>query len=467
MKAKSLLLLLSIPFLLGGCSLTNTQITTNPILDIDDTSGNKPSGNNSNTSNNDSNDSNQNTSSNTSISKDVSEFNFSNTEKVTSFELNAQITATCGVGTNINKNAPTFYASDNSLRFYVGNTLTLVNSRGKITKVEFLYASDNSENIFDADEGKMSNDGKTWNGSESGIAFSTMGSKGKILLFSIKVSFTSSNAIGDSENNKNNEENENSGQNTGVNDQPGNGNTSSNQTVAWTGIQYDIAYSLFKGNLPCLKNFNGYKVGNIGGSTKMYFNPYIKGYSKDSQNYYDNALKDMGYNRVDIATDEEGTEWYYYEKGLYNVQTAHYKGTDNEYYFDVYAYNDYEAPFKLNYEPTVKLTTEVYPIKSGYKQFTKTINGITFACSYCTENNSFIQLGKKSMMEITSSTALSKMDITFNLDKSCALVYAGTSSSNAKVIYNDGNHFELPSGTKYTKIQALDSIVQIDSITVK
>ncbi len=408
--------------------------------------------------------------SNESVLKEVTEFGLTNGNKPSNINFNEDITLSCGVGENDYKNAPAFYSSDSSLRFYYGNTLTVSNSEGVITRVVLYYNSTNDDNLFSANVGIMS-DYQTWNGSASSITFKVDGDSGSIKLFRLRVDYSTSGGGTTGGGTTTGGGGNTTGGGTtggGGSEQSGNGNTSSEWTTAWTGRQYDIAYSLFKGNLPCLKAFNGYAVGCVDGSTKMYFNPYIKGWSKESQTYYDGALRDMGYTKVDTDTDEDGVEWFYYEKGTYCVQTSHYRGDDGEYYFDVYAYNDYEAPFNLDYDPTVDLTTKVYPIKSGYKTFSKTINGITFKCSNCTENNSLIQLAKDSTMEITCSTTLSKMDILFNYNKSCCLVYAGSSSSNAKIVYNNGNHWDLPSGTKYVKIQALlDDIVQIDCLSIK
>lgn len=407
--------------------------------------------------------------SNESVLKEVTEFGLSNGNKPSNINFNEDITLSCGVGENDHKNAPAFYTSDSSLRFYYGNTLTVNNSKGVITRVVLYYNSTNDDNLFSANVGIMS-DYQTWNGSASSVTFKVEGDSGSIKLFRLRVDYSTSGGGTTGGGTTTGGGNTTGGGTTegGGSQQSGNGNTSSEWTTAWTGRQYDIAYSLFKGNLPCLKAFNGYAVGCVDGSMKMYFNPYIKGWSKESQTYYDGALRDMGYTKVDTDTDEDGVEWFYYEKGTYCVQTSHYRGDDGEYYFDVYAYNDYEAPFNLDYEPTVDLTTKVYPIKSGYKTFSKTIKDITFKCSNCTENNSLIQLAKDSTMEITCSTALSKMDILFNYNKSCCLVYAGSSSSNAKIVYNNGNHWDLPSGTKYIKIQTLlDDIVQIDCLSIK
>ena len=403
-----------------------------------------------------------------SVYKDTSSFGLDNSDKPSTIEFNEDITLTLNVGTNRNKNAPAYYASDSSLRFYFGNTLTVSNSKGVITRVVLGHKADKDDNKITSNVGTMS-DYQTWTGSASSVTFTIGGSSGNIKLYNLRIDYTTSGG-GSTGGGTTGGGSTGGGTETGGggSEQSGNGNTSSEWTTAWTGREYDIAYSLFKGNLPCLKAFNGYKVGCVKGSTIMYFNPYIKGWSKESQTYYDNALRDMGYTKTDVETDEDGVEWFYYEKGTYYVQTSHYRGDDGEYYFDVYAYNDYQAPFNLDYEPTVDLTTKVYPIKSGYKAFSKTINGITFSCSNCTENNSMIQLDKNSTMEITSSTALSKMDILFNYDKACCLVYAGTSSSNAKVVYNNGTHFDFPSGTKYVKVQALlDDIVQIDCLSIK
>lgn len=403
------------------------------------------------------------------VAKDTTELGLAGNSSPTTVNINSDVSLNFELGDNKYNNKPK-YIDGESIRLYGGNKLTIQNSKGVITKIEFSCKSDKKENVFSADVGNYSNDNQTWTGSNSKIVLSVGGTSGHIKLYSLEVTYTTTGG-GSTGGEETTGGGTTGGETTGGGDsgQSGNGNTSSEWTTKWTGIQYDIAYSLFKGNLPCLKAFNGYAVGCVGGSTKMYFNPYVKGWSKESQTYYDNALRDMGYAKIDEDTDENGVLWFYYEKGTYEVKTSHYRGDDGEYYFDVYAYNDYEAPFKLDYTPTVELTTDVYPIKSSYKQFSKTINGITFACSWCTENSGYIQLAKQSTMEITSSTTLSKLDIVFNYGKSCCLVYAGSSNSNAKIVYNNGNHWDLPSGTKYVRLLAVDpeEIVQIDCLSIK
>ena len=154
---KSILLTLAIPMLLAGCNQTGGTIISSPKLDEETSqTGGK-------TETQTGGDSEQGTEGSTTgggtetgggtggqeeitsltISKDVNDFDLANGNKPSTLTVNEDITITCDVGANSNKNAPAYYESDFSLRFYPKNTLKFSSSLGPITRL-VLSANGNS-----------------------------------------------------------------------------------------------------------------------------------------------------------------------------------------------------------------------------------------------------------------------------------------------------------------------------------
>lgn len=124
---------------------------------------------------------------------DFSKQGFSNQEKITTV-TGTNFTATFALGTNSNSNKPTYYTSDNTVRMYTGNTLT-ISSEKTITKIEIAF----SENYYSGFSLKSVSSGSytnattsdgigTWTGKANSVAFISE----KDRIKSITVTFASS-----------------------------------------------------------------------------------------------------------------------------------------------------------------------------------------------------------------------------------------------------------------------------------
>jgi hypothetical protein len=124
------------------------------------------------------------------------------TGKTVTFDLTAQgwanateataltsdvITFTPDKGTN--NNAPKYYTSGNSVRFYGSNSFTISSSGSSITKIELTYGSGDSNytNEITASTGSFAS--PTWTGSASSVQFTIGGTSGQRRIAQIVVTY--------------------------------------------------------------------------------------------------------------------------------------------------------------------------------------------------------------------------------------------------------------------------------------
>lgn len=407
----------------------------------------------------------------TTITKMIDEFGFINQKDVTEFNLADDLKVTCAKGDN-KQNSPKYYSSDAAIRLYGKNTITFTSDKD-ITKICFTFSIEDKGNDLIPSTGSISKDRKTWTGSAKSITFTIDGSSGKACINSISVTYGGSgNSTGGGTTGGETTGGETTGGGTTGGDiQSGNGNTSHSFTSPWEGIQKDIVYQMFKGNLPHYTDFNKYEIKDMDGSTIPYFNPYEESnWSKDAQKDYDLALKEMGYKLVSTEPymDEDGNEdpstpVNYYEKGTFKVQTSHYQ-SGKLWYFDVYAYNDYVEADPC-FSPKSELDRSKITLKSGYQSFNYSGGGYNYSSPAATRYSDYgIQIQANSKITITGN--LNDMNILFVKNACSCVVYAGTSTSNLSPVYNDACNYKFPSGTKVVEIRTLDKECIVENICV-
>lgn len=400
----------------------------------------------------------------TTVTQLIGDLGFLNQKDVTEFNLADDLKVICNKGGN--NLTPKYYSSDATIRLYGKNTISFSSSKD-ITKICFTYSTEDKGNKLIPSNGTITNDRKTWTGSTKSVTFTIDGSSGKACINSISVTYGGSGTSGGGTTGG-----ETTGGGTSGGDiQAGNGNTSHSFTSPWEGIQKDIVYQMFKGNLPHYNDFNKYEVKDMDGSTIPYFNPYEESnWSKDAQKDYDLALKEMGYKLVSTEpyVDEDGNEdsstpVNYYEKGSFKVQTSHYQ-VGKLWYFDVYAYNDYEEA-----DPCFSVKSELdrskITLKSGYQSFNYSGGGYNYSSPAATRYSDYgIQIQANSKITITGD--LHDMNILFVKNACSCVVYAGASASSLSPVYNDACNYKFPAGTKVVEIKTLDKECIFENICV-
>lgn len=410
------------------------------------------------------------------------EFDFSKLTETSGEQNGVSYKAEKGSGAT----APAINESGKDLRVYAKGTLTL-NSDTNLTKVVFNISSQGKKRQADisVNSGTMSynlnNSEVIWTGSSKNIVF-TVGEKatkgtdgdtkaGQFCFTKFTVT-KGTGTGGGTTGGGTTGGGTTGGGTTGGDIQAGNGNTSHSFTSPWEGIQKDIVYQMFKGNLPHLTDFNQYALGDWDGSTIPYFNPYIESnWSKDAQKDYDLALKEMGYSltAVEPYVDGNGNEFpdtpvNCYSKGSFRVRTSHYAGSHNVWYFDVYAWNEYE-PADPNFTVKSELDRSKITLKSGYQALNYSGGGYNYSanavCKYSTYGMQF-----DAESEITITGDLHNINILFVENAYSCVVYAGSSASNLSPVYNDACNYKLPSGTKVVKIKTLEKECIIENIAV-
>jgi len=119
----------------------------------------------------------------TNVTLDFTAQNYTNEQNITSLSV-TPITATMD---NPSGNAPAYYTSDNTMRLYNGNTMTISSVSGKpITKIVI----NANTNAFTANCGTLSSD--TWTGQASSVVFSFSGTT---RITSIVVTYIDPNAV--------------------------------------------------------------------------------------------------------------------------------------------------------------------------------------------------------------------------------------------------------------------------------
>lgn len=275
-----------------------------------------------------------------------------------------------------------------------------------------------------------------------------------------------------SENNNSQSEDENShGENE---DHGGGGNVTpigGDYTTTWPSDYQKYIVSYFNGMLPCFLNankkclFNGFETGCVEGSSIPYFNPYIKNTSPGINYEYDygSILRDAGFTFIEDDVDEDGVTQHYYEKGKLQVQYSKYKGDDNIYYFDVYAYYDYLSTEMLPNEYNFQYDSKDLGLTSKYEQNNKTINIKNWKITLCdiSKQSTHMQLKSNTgKIIIEGDTKGAYIEFTRNANQ--CFVKAGSSKSTATYIFNEGSLYKFPNGTKYVEIAADERVVEFE-----
>lgn len=420
-----------------------------------------------------------------SVSKEITELGLPGNNYPTSVDLNDDINLAFSVGSNKYNNKPK-YIEDESIRLYGGNTLTVQNSKGSITKIEFSSSSDKRENVFSADTGSYSSDSLIWTGTAEKIVFSVGGTSGHIKLYSLKVTYnTTGNTSGGGTSTGG--ETETGGGTTGGETETGGGtteggtSTTADYTSTWPENYRPFVTTYLNGMLPCYLNvnkrnlFTAYKTGttqlfddNDNPYLVPYFNPYIYDTSPGINYEYDygTILRDAGFKFIEDDFDDElnATVHYYYKGNCY-VQYNKHLGEDNKYYFDVYAYYDnyYTGSFKNSYN--VQYNNKELALQNRYESNNKTVKvgNWNITLNNVMKSSYSIQLKADSgSIVIQGSLKGLIIEPDYNTNVEALFVKAGTSASNAQYVFNNGGYFEFKSGTTYAEISAKYRVLNIE-----
>ena len=481
---KSILLVLALPLLLASCDTNPATILSSSTTEISETEtggnsgtqtheqtggGTEGSGTGTTTGGGTETGGGQTTgggteTTSTSVEKYMSELGLTNGNKPSSINVNNEITLLCDVGTNTNKNAPAYYESDSSLRFYPNNTLKFTNSKGVITKIELNY----SGNSFSAINGQINE--KTWTGSASEVTLKAEGSSGNAKLYSFKVTYGTSGG----------------GTTTGGGTETGGGNTTgggtetggggggtvttTDYTSTWPSNYQQYVITYFNGAIPCFLNtnkkclFNQFETGTEESSGLPFFNPQIKNTSPSINYEYDYSviLRDAGFKNDGDDVDE-GVTWHNYSKGYYEVRFAKYKGTDNIYYFDCYMFYNYENTTTFTNTYTFQHDDKDLGLTNRYESNNKTITvkNWTITLTDIQKSSYYMQL-KKDTGKIVIKGNIKGVYLGILRNSDAAFVKAGTSSSNAKYVFNNGYRFDFPQGTTYVEISAQSRVLEFE-----
>lgn len=286
------------------------------------------------------------------------------------------------------------------------------------------------------------------------------------------------NETNNTEGNKDNDDNTGTGDNTQGKTDDDSGNTGKpvtggDYTSTWPTDYQKYVITYLNGMVPCFLNankkclFTSFDTGCIDGSSIPYFNPYTKNTSPgiNYEHDYGVILSDAGFTSDGHEIDEEGKDVYYFHKGYCNVNYSKYRGDDNIYYFDVYAYYDYTAPLEL---PNSKLSLDVENMKLTGKyqsNYSLTVGSYTLSGVDIMKNSYDIQLkantGKLTIQGPSKGVAFI---VSKNADQ--LFVRYGSSSSNLKYAFNEGGTFNFPSQASYIEITSGTKVLDVETIDV-
>lgn len=234
----------------------------------------------------------------------------------------------------------------------------------------------------------------------------------------------------------------------------------------WPSDQRKYVITFLNGKLPYYKAFNGFETKVVEGSQKPYFNPFVKN-TNPVTNYefeYGDLLRKAGWISEGDEVDEDGVLVHYYKYDDLHCQFSKYRGDDGIYYFDVYAYNDYEAPLEL---PNSKLSLDVESmgLTGKYSTYSKTIGSYTISGTDVMKNSYDIQLKKDTgILTITGPSKGIAFIISRNAD--ALFVKYGPNKSNLKYAFNNGGIFTFDSQANYIEVTAESSVVDVETIDV-
>ena len=121
------------------------------------------------------------------VSVTFSEMGYSNSQSITTVNMDEYITITFDQGGNEN-NGPKYYSSGTAIRVYAKNTFT-VSANGKVIKsITITFGSGDDSNTITVDTGTLT--GGNWTGSAESVTFTIGGSSGNRRLAKIEVVYT-------------------------------------------------------------------------------------------------------------------------------------------------------------------------------------------------------------------------------------------------------------------------------------
>lgn len=294
-------------------------------------------------------------------------------------------------------------------------------------------------------------------------------------VFGLEINFKNSqvqetqngqNQNNNSTTNTGNNTGENTGGNTGENTEGHNQESHPADVSKWPEAQRKYIITFLNGKLPYYSAFNSFETGVVDGSQKPYFNPFVKN-TNPVTNYefeYGDLLRKAGWISEGDETDEDGVLQHYYKYDNLHCQYAKYRTDDGIYYFDVYAYNDYEAPLEL---PNSKLSLDVKSmgLKGTYQAYSNTIGSYKITGTDVMKESYDIQLKKDSGKLIIEGPSKGvAFIITRNAD--ALFVKYGPNKSNLKYAFNNGGTFEFDSQANYIQITAESRVVDFETIDV-
>ena len=400
------------------------------------------------------------------VEKNVSELGLSNSSKPTTININNDISITCDVGTNANKNAPAYYESDLSLRFYPNNTLKFTNSKGVIDKIELSV----NGNSFSSSSGQMDNN--TWTGSASEVTLTAGGTKNNAKLFSFVITYkTSGGGTSSGGGSNTGGETTGGGTETGGSTTGGGGTVSTTDyTSTWPTDCQKYIKTYVNGMVPCYLNvnknclFNTYSTSSLNNGCIPVYTAQVKNTSPDINYIYDygGILRDANFTFNGTENDEDGDTWYYYSKGLCQVMYSKYR-SDGIYYFDVRMYYEY---YNDNVAPnayTIQYDDKTFALTNRYESNNKTVsvNGWSIKLNDIQKQGEEMQL-KKDTGKITITGSIKSVYVEVIRNGDALFVKAGTNASNANYIFNNGGLFEFPSGTTYVEIGAVSRVLEFE-----
>lgn len=290
---------------------------------------------------------------------------------------------------------------------------------------------------------------------------------------------TQNNTQNTGENNSTNSTTENQNQNQQNNQNTSGENENQNQgshnqeaqpadVSKWPEAQRKYVTTFLNGKLPYYSAFNSFKTGVVEGSQKPYFNPFVKN-TNPVTNYefeYGDLLRKAGWISEGDETDKDGVLQHYYKYDNLHCNFAKYRSPkDGIYYFDVYAYNDYEAPLAL---PNSKLSLDVESMKLTGKyqeNYSLNVGSYKLTGSYIMKQAYDIQLQKDTGKLIIEGPSKGvAFIITRNAD--ALFVKYGPNKSSLKYAFNNGGTFEFDSQANYIQITAESRVVDFETIDV-
>lgn len=267
--------------------------------------------------------------------------------------------------------------------------------------------------------------------------------------------------------NQNQQNNQNtSGENENQNQGSHNQEAQPADVSKWPEAQRKYVTTFLNGKLPYYSAFNSFETGVVDGSQKPYFNPFVKN-TNPVTNYefeYGDLLRKAGWISEGDETDEDGVLQHYYKYDNLHCQYAKYRADDGIYYFDVYAYNDYEAPLEL---PNSKLSLDVESmgLKGSYQAYSNTIGSYKITGTDVMKQSYDIQLKKDSGKLIIEGPS---KGVAFIITRHADALFVkyGSSKSNLKYAFNNGGTFEFDSQANYVEITAESRVVDFETIDV-